>query len=187
MSSGARRAADEVGPVARRIRDALAPACERACVAGSLRRRARAVSDIEIVCEPRRDEDLFGAPSGECQLAALLDRLRAAGSIRWRIETHPAPKDWRAARRMWAAVVLPEEIPLDVFAVRPPAQWGAILAIRTGPAEYSRRLVTSCRTRGLRCEDGRLVDAQNRPVETPEERDFIEACGMQWVHPEART
>ena len=28
--------------------------------------------------------------------------------------------------------------PVDLFVVRPPAQWGAIFAIRTGPADYAR-------------------------------------------------
>jgi DNA polymerase/3'-5' exonuclease PolX len=187
VSSGAARRAAEALPVAVRVLDAIGGACKRATIAGSLRRGAGMVSDIELVCEPRVGRDLFGEPNGDCELAARLEELRASGAVRWRDETHPPNRDWHAARRMWALVVEPEGIPLDVFAVRPPAQWGAILAIRTGPAEYSRRLVTTCRERGFRCTEGRLVDASGHDVWTPEERDFIATCGLPWAEPEARS
>lgn len=185
MSSAAARRAVEVRPVAERILAALEPASQRIAVAGSLRRGAGMVSDIEIVCVPRRGPDLLGEPRGDCLVSKAVASLRDAGQLRWREETHLPPRDW-AGRRAWNLVVLPEAIALDLFVVRPPAQWGAILAIRTGPADYSRRLVTSCRRRGFRCEDGRLVDAAGRTVHTPEEQDFIETCGLPWAEPEGR-
>jgi len=172
--------------VAERVFAALARARERIAIAGSLRRGAAMVSDIEIVCVPRRGPDLLGEPRGRCLISDAVVSMRDAGQLRWREETHRQPRDW-AGRRAWNLVVLPESIALDLFVVRPPAQWGAILAIRTGPADYSRRLVTRCREeRGFRCEDGRLVDADGRTVHTPEEEDFILTCGFPWVSPEER-
>lgn len=189
MSSGAKMPAAKVRPIAERVVDRLmeANAVARIAIAGSLRRREEQVSDIEIVCAPLADRDLLGRPTGDCLLArAVLDATRE-GWLRWRTETHPTPpKDWRAPRRVWSLVVVPYGFPLDLFAVRPPAEWGAILAIRTGPADFSRRLVTDCQDRGLRCTEGRLVDREGTTVPTPEESDFLEECGHTWLEPEKR-
>ncbi|MCC7542388.1 MAG: hypothetical protein IT379_39585 [Deltaproteobacteria bacterium] len=165
----------------------LAPACERIVIAGAIRRRKLEVADIDIVALPRVRRDLAGLVLDD-DLEPLVTRLRAAGTLRWRrrgdggyMATGP---------RRYALVHEDSWIPIDLFSVRPPAQWGAILAIRTGPAEYSQALVVGARKRGLRCEDGRLIrnDDSVPPVEraTPEERDFIAACGFPWADPEWR-
>lgn len=194
MSSGRKLDANVVRPIAERVVERLiaADAVKRIEIAGSLRRRAAQVSDIEIVCEPRTasETDLFGAVVAErcCLADEIAEACRPGGWLRWRAETHPSPpKDWGEARRFWALVVLPQGVPCDLFAVRPPAQWGAIFAIRTGPHTFSQRLVTDCRSRGLRCVDGHLERiATGTPVATPEERDFLAACGSPWVEPENR-
>lgn len=180
-------AAAEAKRVAKELLEALGPACEQLVVAGSLRRGAAEVKDIELVAVPRVGVDLFGAPNGVCELGRALEREVAIGRLRWRTETHPAgERGIGAARRAWYLVALPGEVRIDLFAVRPPAQWGAILAIRTGPAEYSRQLVTVCQRRGLRCTEGHLVNARGELVPTPTERAFIEACGLPWREPRDR-
>lgn len=85
---------------------------------------------------------------------------------------------------------------MDIFSVIEPAQWGVIYTIRTGPAEFSRRLVTSTLHGGLlpphlRVRDGALwhrgdalFDAMMIP--TAEETDLFEAVGLTWIPPEAR-
>lgn len=169
--------------VADRLLAALGPACHRAMVAGSLRRGEAVVKDVEIVAEPRVEHDLFGEPTGQCRLGRLIGEMVADGRLRWRTETHPSIPDVKAARRVWSLVALPEGIAVDLFAVRPPAEWGAIVAIRTGPHDYSRTLVTVCQQRGLRCQDGRLIDRAGRTVPTPSEEDFLRACGVPWTEP----
>jgi DNA polymerase/3'-5' exonuclease PolX len=68
--------------------------------------------------------------------------------------------------------------------VLPPAQWGALFAVRTGPADFSQRLVTVCKHRGVDMRDGRLVArGSGRDVATPEERDFFQACGLAYLEP----
>lgn len=98
----------------------------------------------------------------------------------------PVAVDRSPGRKYYPLVAVRAQIPVDLFAVLPPAQWGAIFAIRTGPGDYSKRLVTICQDRGLRCVDGRLVDANGHTVPTPEEADFIASCGATWAEPEAR-
>ena len=173
--------------VADELLEVLGSACERIVVAGSLRRGAAEVKDVELVALPRMGVDLLGQPRpDDCELTRVLERELTSGRLRWRTETHPAPASLRVARRMWALVHVDRDVRVDLFAVRPPAQWGAILAIRTGPAEYSQQLVTRCRDRGLRCEDGRLVDSHGRTVPTSTEQSFIAACGLPWREPSAR-
>jgi len=182
-----RMLAAKAAPIAERVRDALAPACKQIVIAGSLRRGAAEVKDIEIVAEPEVTTDLFGEPTGQCRLALLLGDMVAAGKLRWRTETHPSVPDVRTSRRVWSLVVLPEGARLDVFAVRPPAQWGVILAIRTGPAEYSQHLVTVCRRVGVRVEEGRVVSEKTgRVFPGATEREFFQTIGVPWTEPAAR-
>lgn len=84
-----------------------------------------------------------------------------------------------------------EDCPVDIFCVLPPAQWGAIFAIRTGPAEYSKWLVTRALGLGLQCQNGRLIYQDGTPFAgseraTPEEEDFFGALGLDWVPPHER-
>lgn len=160
---------------------AIRPSCERAEIAGSIRRGAETVKDIEIVCVPTPVLDLFGQPTGDDLLRPAIDAMIARGSLAWRTNASDKP-----GRKFYPLVAVKSGIPIDLFAVMSPAQWGAIMAIRTGPAEYAKHLVTVCQRRGLRCMEGRLVRSDGSTVETPEERDFIRECGASWAEPEAR-
>lgn len=169
--------------VAEVVRGVLAPACTRIVVAGSIRRRSPDVKDIELVAEPDMRFDLAGELADDA-LEVLVPCLVRQGWATWRqrgdgqvLATGP---------RYYALVHVESGIPVDVFVCRPPSQWGAVLAIRTGPAEYSRELVTRARRRGLRCEGNRLIRADGSVLPTPGERDFVEACGLRYVEPEWR-
>jgi len=179
---------------------------ERVEVAGSIRRRKPDVGDVEIVFVPRFEvrpveaqarepaeppppsaqASLFGAPPPPAAPAPkpvqvnlvwdFMDQLVAAGVI-------AAPT--KAGERFRSYPGDHERPQIDLFAVAPPAQWGAIFTIRTGSGDYSKRLMGALRKRGLRCQDGAVWEgAQVLP--TPEEEDFFEACGLPWVRPEDR-
>jgi DNA polymerase/3'-5' exonuclease PolX len=68
--------------------------------------------------------------------------------------------------------------------------WGAIFAIRTGPAEFSKRLVTTASRGGLlrdglRVSEGRVLTEAGEPLETPSETEFLALCGG-WIEPKDR-
>ena len=170
--------------VARAVLATLRHACERIEIAGSLRRGVPEVSDVELVCVPIVQADLFGAPTGQCRLTRAVADGLSFGRWSWRTETHPPPKSLAAPRRYWPLVV--DGVPLDLFACRQPASFAALLAIRTGPAAFSQRLVTDCQRYGLRCAEGRLVREDGSTLDTPTERDFLAACGSPWVEPSER-
>lgn len=168
------------------ILEALAGTARRIVVAGSVRWRALEVKDIEIVAEPLWSVggyDLFGEPvRGDNLLTARLDELVRAGRIERRLDEQ--------GRACWGEKhqrAVYEGVPVDVFQVHDPGQWGLILALRTGPAGFSRQLVTSRSRGGLLPEDLMVKDGwlwcetgDGPPVRIAceEEEDFFEALGI---------
>jgi len=164
----------------------LAPACERIEVAGSIRRREPEVGDVEIVAVARIEQvptpgDLFSGPSSVTR-DHLLEALAAellAGRLDRGTRSGPRFRQYLIRDLSWAQ--------LDLFIVRPPAQWGPIFTIRTGPAEYSANLMRRAKSRGLTQVDGHIEDAAGRVLATPTEESFFEALGLPWIDPTRRT
>ncbi len=158
----------------------LAPACDRIEIAGSIRRGNPGVGDIEFVAIPKPGQDLFGNLTYEmteldCALARLVQEGRLAlvkGGKRYK------------------QFILPEGITLDLFVVLPPAQWGVIFAIRTGPADFSAWLVTP-RSKGgrlpsyLKVEDGAVWN-DRKLLPASEEKDFFDLLGLPYMEPGKR-
>lgn len=188
-----RRPFSEAQRAAERVVELLRDGCERIEVAGSIRRGAPDVKDIEIVCVPKWGRGLFDERAFDL-LNETVRLRRREKRLQWRTRNGglgaPEPDDLNDRRYYALATYDETPWPVDVFAVRPPAQWGAIMAIRTGPAEYAQRLVTSAHRRQLKCENGRLVSlalaTTGQERATPDERDFIEACGMPYLPPNLR-
>lgn len=183
MSSGPKKPLAEAERVARALVEALAPACERIEIAGSVRRKKPEVSDLELVAVPRLIDgasvDLFSPPPKESLLDIFLRDLERSG----RLVQHPTSKaDGPRYKKRWAPKA---GMQVDLFVVLPPAEWGAIFAIRTGPADYSARAVTALRSRGLRCEGGQVWRG-NTVLPCPDEASFFAHCGMPLVPPEDR-
>ncbi|GAP07512.1 DNA polymerase IV [Anaerolinea thermolimosa] len=164
---------DEAERIARRYADILTPYCERIEIAGSIRRRKAEVGDIEIVVKPRPFVDLFGHPNGyhDPILAGVL--VNKSG-------------------QRYKQYALPEGLNLDLFIVLPPAQWGVIFALRTGGAEFSRKLVTSKKYGGYLpslyiIRDGAVRRQDTgEVVPTPEESDFFALLGLDFISPQER-
>lgn len=154
-------------------------------VAGSVRRRKPEVGDIEHVVIPR-----FGVvrmagemfPTDGSLMLARLDALVEAGTLTKSVYPNGSHR-WGEKYR---GVDLHGRRHELFFAE--PRNWGAILAIRTGPADYSQRLVTQLKARGLyRQQDGFVVSQRDGSVRTVlTEQDFIELCGERFVAPEFR-
>jgi DNA polymerase/3'-5' exonuclease PolX len=145
------------------------------------------VGDIEIVMIPKtyQHTNLLGEKDGP-----PIDTVQKGIDSYIQCETYPGRKpalerinDGDRYIKLRETVI---GIQIDLFVVRPPAEWGPIFAIRTGSADFSRRLVTSLRNRGMRCEGGRVLDRNNRLVSCPEEKDFFKAAGVPLIDPAKR-
>jgi DNA polymerase/3'-5' exonuclease PolX len=169
--------------LATQLRDELAPACERIEIAGSVRRRSTHVGDIELVAIPKMHPgpraDLFGdRPLVSC-LDEQLDSMMAGG----RLSRHEAKAWGPRYRRLRAGG--PERVQVDLFIVLPPAEWGPIFTIRTGPAKFSADLVARLHRWGRRCVDGRVIE-RGLTIPCPEEEDFFRLAGAKLIAPWVR-
>lgn len=203
MSAGKKYPLKEAMRAAWALRERLVTYCESGTchIAGSVRREERQVGDLDIVALPDfaevpADGDLFGAKQERDQLLYRLELLVRGGEL-------VVPEGvTNAGDRMHRYVfVAPSgiDIPVQVFMVRPPAQLGVILAIRTGPAEYAKRMVANALRIGRRVKDGAVwpegqwregengvVETWGTPIPCPREVDAFEACGWKWSDPPDR-
>ena len=198
MSQGEPVPYEQAYRIAERLVELLRPACERIEIAGSLRRGKPMVRDIEIVAvarwEDRKGDDIWATAvavdvleekvgfliSGGRVAARLVENHRAGGTVELQRKLGPA---FKALEFEW--------IPVDLFVVRPPATWGCIFALRTGPGDWNTKLVPECKAIGRRVEGGQVVmwhgaSSSWKAVPTPEEADFFRELGQPWVEPRDR-
>lgn len=187
MSEKHARPLAEMLAVAVALRDELAPYCERCEIAGSIRRRKSECSDVELLAVPRfhvERDGLFGS-----KRINLLDEYaqRQVDLGRWQ---HRYSIVGTKAFGERFKRVLVDGVPLDLFSCLPPAQFGVLFLIRTGPAEFSRRVVTGAAGGGWMPEGWRVKDgavyAGGNGVATPEEADVFRVLGREYIEPSRR-
>ena len=163
--------------IASELVELLRPACERIEVAGGVRRRKVEPHDIEIVAHPRfvqRQVDMF-TEEVVPETDAIIEAAKQAGIVCLDPDVkRDGPRYKRFLHHDSHAVV-------ELFLVHDPDQWGAIFAVRTGPAEFGRLLVTSrafggAMPVGMRLAGGWLMKDGQR-ITTREERDYFWAIG----------
>jgi DNA polymerase/3'-5' exonuclease PolX len=162
----------EARRIAERCRRELAPYCERCEIAGSIRRCARAINDIELVVIPARVRtDLFRDDTQvHPGFAREVDKWE-------RVKGYP---DGRYTQR-----ILPEGTKLDLF-MADPDNWGWILAIRTGSANFSHKhLAGRLERNGLKSVEGKLWRGVEE-LAVPEEADVFELLGLDYIDPVER-
>lgn len=180
-------------PYARDLVARLAPSCSQIAIAGSLRREARMVKDIEIVAAPlpARHAPEFGArqkpPANALEETLLL--LEQQNAITRHTAVDPRLWRWGERYKKLALVEHGRRLPfkVDLFIVLEPAQWGPILAIRTGPGDFNQAIMTHVLPRrGLAQTEGHLEAPSGHVLETPTEADYFVALGMPLIPPQNR-
>lgn len=176
---------------------AIRPYVERVEIAGSIRRGVDPVSDIEIICIPKTrslQAGLFGDAGGP-EVDELHNHIQYMLSLRTALWPR-ADDNGQTRLGERTKYLVWNGIPLDLFSVKPPAQFGAILAIRTGPAKFSQLCVTSradhgAMPLGIRQKDGTLwrgdPERGGQVIPTPEERDWFAALNLPCWEPAERT
>lgn len=166
----------------------LRPSCVRICLAGSIRREKAEVGDIEIVAVPHYTDVATGKlfatdETRTSMLETMIQSLRKNNTLGDPPRKCDGPKHKK---------VIYEGAKIDLFIVTPPADWGNILAIRTGPAEFSHMLVTQRRLGGAMPEDryqadGALWDLHGNKIPCENEGDFFAAIDVPHWDPPLRT
>lgn len=129
----------------------LAPVCNRIAPVGSLRRRKEEIFEIDVLAVPDltpppypRPE--FGKPIPK-RYATKLDHLIADLGIHGKIFlTASGPRQKKF-------IFVSFEIRVDLYLCLPPATWGVLQTIRTGPHDFSQWIVTQ-RHKGGALPDG---------------------------------
>jgi hypothetical protein len=137
------------------FRDLFTGSFERWEFAGSIRRRCREVGDAEHVVIPRivdrAGDDLFGGTKLVNLLWERADALVAAGK---------AARHLYANGQRWGLKYRGVDfgylgmVTLNEIFCADESNWGPTMAIRTGPADFSRQLVTGLLRNGRRNKDG---------------------------------
>ena len=138
---------------------------------------------------------------GQTQLDAAIYELIEGGWMMPPIKNGPKYKQIPLLPK---GVVMP--IKLDLFIATPPAQWGLLMVIRTGPNKpdnnFSKWCVTQrhkggCLPNGVREEFGAVWNGEDKvekisllPKQNdyimPEEIDFLNFIGLGWIEPKDR-
>ena len=175
---------DEAREILAELSAYLEPFCHRMAIGGSVRRESPIVGDIELVVIPKmKSADLFG----DRTVATVEDAFKALIGTKLLkvIKNGSKYKQFHYLKTKPATV-------FDFWMVDPNG-FGNQLAIRTGPWQYSKALVTQRCKAGLlddnyRVKDGFVwrYDAEWVMVPMLEEPDFFELIKGGWVEPKLR-
>src|SRR5829696_197359 len=139
------------------------PAAECVEVAGSLRRRADSVKDLDIIATAK-DPAALAAALGELP---LIESVQSAGEAGARVMTHAGMK-------------------VDLKVVEPD-QFGNVLQHFTGSKEHNVALREAVVRRGLHVSEyGILDDATGETLRCATEEDVYAKLGLPWIAPELR-
>lgn len=180
-------------PIAEQLVDAMRPYAEQIQIAGSIRRQKAEVKDIEIVVVPRWDKEIQA--DGMFEHEVSVNRLHTWGELsasdmglQWIKPGTPNVEPWpiKESGKYWRGYMAEHDIKVDVFLAHP-GNWGTILLIRTGSAEFSQAVMSHTLRKGMRFTEGHLENENGRPVPTRTEESVFEALGLKWVEPQDRT
>lgn len=174
----------------------LEPVCTRIVVAGSIRRgKPDGIHDIEIVCIPLLGQggDLL-ALSDTNLLNERIEEMLAERTFHLHKDESGKTCNGDKHKKLNYGDAL-----IDLYTAEP-GNWGNILAIRTGNADFSHALVTprsmqpfatdgklmpGLKPSYLKQDGGYLWHAEER-IECLEEEDFFKALGVPFVEPSKR-
>ena len=206
MSTSTKIPLADAALIASQFRDLFDGCFARWEIAGSVRRKKVEAADVEHVAIAKMidvpGDGLFAEPKRTNAILRRCDELVKDGTILKHIYANGLRwgEKYRGCdfKTRMQEIFLADEV-----------NWGATLAIRTGSADFSRRLVTGllrsgrrnhegrvwrcepcvagdrCEKSCLKCQGTRLVPVEIIPV--PDERTYFELCGVKYVEPEMRT
>ena len=153
--------ASDAQDIAERIVTALAPACERIEIAGSLRRRRPDVHDIDLVLIPRD------------RIKLLLGIMELYGRKPEKLGEH------------YLMLKSFNGMQVDLYLAKPET-WATLLLIRTGSKRHNIMLCQRARSRGLQLHaDGRGLEELREPfmIQIDSEADIFQSLGLSYREP----
>lgn len=185
----AKRPLEEMLPIAEAFVHELVSegACVRAEVAGSVRRRRPECGDIEIVAIPRFGEYQVSIGTGDLFLPGVQAEVKLYNALWSYLDDQAERGRIRYSKRgdKYRQFAL-DGAPVDLFTATQ-ENWGSILLIRTGDADFSKKVIGHLLPKhGYRHQEGH-VTKDGCLVPVPEEEDVFRLIGRPFVPPSHRT
>lgn len=159
----ARRGYAEVAMLASFLATSILPYCQRVEIVGSLRRQRKDVKDIDLIFLP-----------GAWPAARTIAMFRSFGQAVHHGET-------------MGAIVLPQGVPAQLWAVESPEVWGAALLHYIGPRDYNISLRIRANRRGWKLSQHGLIDRQTgHLIAARTEEEVLRHLDMPWLPPALR-
>ncbi|MCB0707444.1 MAG: hypothetical protein KDC34_19140 [Saprospiraceae bacterium] len=151
--------------IAYKLREELAPFCDRIEIGGSLRRQDPDIKDIELICIPKMK-------AGIVRSKEWVNKVFSLGEIR----------KGTLGQGKYIKIYLPERINLDLF-IATPNNWGMIYLIRTGSASFVRNILFRFNRRGYSSEGGYPSNSEGEKLFFQEEEMVFNFLEMDFVDP----
>jgi DNA polymerase/3'-5' exonuclease PolX len=153
---------EEAKKIADRVVEEIKPFCDKIEIAGSIRRQKEDVGDIEIVCIPTSNKAF--------EFKTIVDKWKKVKGD---------------ALGKYTQRILPEGIKLDLF-IANRDNYGLILLIRTGSAEFSKWIIgVKLPEAGYKCRGGYLWNKKGDMM-AMEEEDIFKLANINYCPPERR-
>jgi len=151
----------------------LRPYVEKICICGSIRRHKPEVGDIDIVCLPKTEpiKDLFGMVVDHKRMDGFINTINAMEKVK-------GEPEGKYTQRLLDGVKIE-------IAMASPDNYGNLVLIRTGNAEFSRMVMTHALRRGFNQRDGFLYK-KDQLISIPDEMTYFKTISLPYVQPENR-
>ena len=161
--------------IAEGLKADVEPFCDRVEIGGSIRRKKPDVGDIELICIPTFAEVGTGQATLTGGETTVSENLLFGHLARHYHVMKMGEKYCQIAT---------QELKVDVFSATPET-WGYILLLRTGPAKFSKFIVSELKKRGFTPKDGAIL-LGDEPIPTIEEIVVFQHLLISYIEPECR-
>lgn len=161
-----------------KVRDELAPFCERIEIAGSIRRERPEVNDIDLVLIPKSASSMLQIIARCRRTTAHISGIEQSQNLKFRFLSG---------------------FDLDLFIAhagivdlvsKTPSNWGAVMLCRTGSQFHNTQLCELARGKGLKFAPykGIVVPAEHGEeiIASETEKEIYEALGLEYRDPRKR-
>lgn len=175
--------------VAKELCEFIKPVTEWLIVAGSLRRGAEEVGDVEILFIPKfmpgKPVDMFEPPPMVNSAQIIIAELLASKVLVPRQSTDGHNAGWGPKNKL--AVHVASGIPVDLFETTEENKFVS-LVIRTGPKDFNLKLTTGAQRQGLTLNayGCGVTDRDGNVTRATSEQHVCELCGVPYAEPKDR-
>ena len=167
----------EVEPLAYKILSEIEPFCEKAQIAGSIRRQKSVINDIDVVVQPKLE------PCGKTE-----SWIKIIQVLRHDFDAITGKQGDKLAM-LYVPYVSSKglgHVQVDLYRATE-RTWGILLLVRTGSAEYNVLLCNLALSNGLRLQYSQgLVDSRGYVIAGKTEEEVFEALGLPFIIPQDR-